>query len=632
MRRFKSPLGVGLLAGLMAAVAPVPSAPASPLGGGFTYQGQLRQNGAPLNGTVDVTFALYDAEQNGTLLGTQTFNGLQITDGLFTVLLNDAGQFGPNALNGDARWLQIIVNGHALNPRQPLTAAPYALKVPGVTGHSLGAPDGSPAQAVVVDNNGRVGIGTANPEINLHVIGETWFDSGRVRGYDQFEIHSSQQDGAGASILARGIFYPATGERGSLLFNHGNLTGAAPDSSIYFRFMNNNQISNQMIIRSNGNVGIGTTSPGQKLTVAGTIESSSGGFRFPDGSVQSVAAPWTVAGTNATFSLGGNLGIGQSNPTFKLDLAGTGNGVARFRSSDAFGATLAIESATGGRNWSLISTGSGHAAGGGRLVIRDVGAGQDRATFDTSGRLGLGTAAPLAGLHINSQPSGAGGTLALEGVNHTYISFYPDGASAGRKAWLGFGTGASNDVEIMNEVANGNIRLLTNGTGKTQVNVLEILGGADIAEPFNVAASGQANSDQETGLESARHAEVVPGMVVSIDPARIGELRICDRAYDTTVAGVISGAGGVSVGMTLKQEGTAADGKHPVALTGRVWCWCDADAGGAIRAGDLLTTSSTPGHAMKVTDHAAAQGATIGKAMSSLESGRGLVLVLVNLQ
>jgi hypothetical protein len=69
-----------------------------------------------------------------------------------------------------------------------------------------------------------------------------------------------------------------------------------------------------------------------------------------------------------------------------------------------------------------------------------------------------------------------------------------------------------------------------------------------------------------------------------------------------------------------------------VALTGRVWCWCDADANGPIVAGDMLTSSDTPGHAMKATDRAQAYGATIGKAMSSLDSGRGLVLVLVGLQ
>jgi hypothetical protein len=83
--------------------------------------------------------------------------------------------------------------------------------------------------------------------------------------------------------------------------------------------------------------------------------------------------------------------------------------------------------------------------------------------------------------------------------------------------------------------------------------------------------------------------------------------------------------------MLMGQVGTPADGKHPVALTGRVYVLADA-AKDAIAPGDLLTTSDTPGHAMKVAEPARAQGAIIGKAMSALKEGRGLVLVLVSLQ
>ena len=83
--------------------------------------------------------------------------------------------------------------------------------------------------------------------------------------------------------------------------------------------------------------------------------------------------------------------------------------------------------------------------------------------------------------------------------------------------------------------------------------------------------------------------------------------------------------------MLMGQEGSEADGKSPVALTGRVYCQADA-SGGPIEPGDLLTTSDTPGHAMKVIDHTKAQGAILGKAMTSLKKGKGLVLVLVTLQ
>jgi hypothetical protein len=151
------------------------------------------------------------------------------------------------------------------------------------------------------------------------------------------------------------------------------------------------------------------------------------------------------------------------------------------------------------------------------------------------------------------------------------------------------------------------------GTQRVTVPVLQVTGGSDVAEPFPVR-------------EASR---VKPGMVVSIDPGKIGSLRLSSRPYDKTVAGIVSGANGIRTGMTLSQTGTVADGTHPVALTGRVWCYADADAGGSIEAGDLLTTSRTAGHAMKATASRRAQGATLGKAMSSLKRGKGMVLVLV---
>ena len=66
-------------------------------------------------------------------------------------------------------------------------------------------------------------------------------------------------------------------------------------------------------------------------------------------------------------------------------------------------------------------------------------------------------------------------------------------------------------------------------------------------------------------------------------------------------------------------------------MSGRVWVRCDASAG-PIRPGDLLTSSACAGLAMRAVDHDRAYGAILGKAMTSLETGTGLVLVLVSLQ
>src|SRR5262245_65002659 len=173
-------------------------------------------------------------------------------------------------------------------------------------------------------------------------------------------------------------------------------------------------------------------------------------------------------------------------------------------------------------------------------------------------------------------------------------------------------------------------------TGTTHTKVLEILGGADLSEKFDVVAGDGPGHGNAAGHSDSRGAggageSVEPGTVVSIDPTHEGRLVVSREPYDHRVAGIVSGAGGVKPGMLMGQDGTVASGEHPIALTGRVYCKATA-AGGPIRPGDLLTTSSTPGCAMRVADPSRAQGAILGKAMGSLERGEGLVLVLVGLQ
>jgi hypothetical protein len=149
--------------------------------------------------------------------------------------------------------------------------------------------------------------------------------------------------------------------------------------------------------------------------------------------------------------------------------------------------------------------------------------------------------------------------------------------------------------------------------GTTQTRVLTITGGADIAEPFPL-----------------KEEEIEKGSVVIIDDQHPGRLKRSTQAYDTRVAGIVSGANGINPGIALKQEGALDQGEN-VALTGRVYVQADASFG-VIKPGDLLTTSDTPGHAMKVTDLGRAQGAILGKAMTALVEGKGMVLVLVTLQ
>lgn len=149
--------------------------------------------------------------------------------------------------------------------------------------------------------------------------------------------------------------------------------------------------------------------------------------------------------------------------------------------------------------------------------------------------------------------------------------------------------------------------------GTTITGVLTITGGADLAEPFPVADSSYTR-----------------GAVMVIDRNHPGCLVPSERPYDTCVAGVISGAGGVQPGLTLRQEHKLDEGPL-VALSGRVYVLATT-MNGNIQPGDLLTTSNMKGHSMKATDSKRSHGAIIGKAMTPLADGEGLVLVLVNLQ
>jgi len=157
--------------------------------------------------------------------------------------------------------------------------------------------------------------------------------------------------------------------------------------------------------------------------------------------------------------------------------------------------------------------------------------------------------------------------------------------------------------------------------GTTVTRVLRITGGADLAEHLNV-----------TDTKPTDEFKIAPGMVVSIDPSGNRQFKLSDEPYDRKRVGIISGGNGVKSGLVLRQEGNPeADGDQPVALTGQVWCYADASFG-AIEPGDLLTTSSTPGHAMKVTDFDRARFAVLGQALTGLKEGRGWVQVLVEKQ
>ncbi|MGZ5393773.1 MAG: hypothetical protein ACXWD3_18615, partial [Mycobacterium sp.] len=116
-----------------------------PLGTSFTYQGQLRRSGGSYTGTCNFQFSLWDAASAGLQVGeTQAINGVNVANGLFTVTIDfgetPGGFFAGQRFMGEARWLATSVQCSGdggftlLDPRQPITAVPYALSLrPGAT-------------------------------------------------------------------------------------------------------------------------------------------------------------------------------------------------------------------------------------------------------------------------------------------------------------------------------------------------------------------------------------------------------------------------------------------------------------------------------------------------------------------
>jgi hypothetical protein len=137
------------------------------------------------------------------------------------------------------------------------------------------------------------------------------------------------------------------------------------------------------------------------------------------------------------------------------------------------------------------------------------------------------------------------------------------------------------------------------------------------------------NADLAEDFDTAEPHDIEPGTVVVLNQE--GKLCPSTTAYDRRVAGIVSGAGKYRPGIVLDKRSASTSPRLSVALTGKVYCKVDAEQA-PVEVGDLLTTSATPGHAMKAGGATQAFGAVIGKALQPLKAGKGMIPVLVTLQ
>lgn len=228
-----------------------------PVGTAFTYQGLLRDGGSATSGTYDFQFRLYDAAGGSGQVGAGVCaDNVSVSNGVFTAPLDFGAVFG-----SAARFLEIDVRADTgldcsmgagfttLGPRQAITPAPVATHA--LRANGLDAPDGSPTNALYVDNAGFVGIGTTSPQgpLDVRSVGGSYFRMDAVFG----DLHAN-----GGSDGFWGIN------------NDGISTGRT-------EFIANGVVN--LSIGNNGSIGMGVLPvAGTRLKAAGTIEADE--FRF----------------------------------------------------------------------------------------------------------------------------------------------------------------------------------------------------------------------------------------------------------------------------------------------------------------------------------------------------------------
>jgi hypothetical protein len=333
---------------------------AEPMGTAFTYQGRLIDANEPGDGFYDFQFRLFDDPNAGSQKGTTIdINDLDVIDGYFTVELD----FGGDVFDGNSVWLQISVRpGDSndvytiLTPRQQVTAAPYALYAKTTGGDN---------DWTVSDNDmysipsGKVGIGTTSPSEKLDVMGNTHI-SGQAavgttvesfRGLNVYRYQAYNPayggyfnaQGHEASGSAYGVYADASADDENAYGIYA--TASSRYATSYAGYFNAGDV-----VVADGDVGIGTTDPKARLHVSrGSIllDNSYGLFSMDSSfylrlllylnDMDNVVLA-NRAGGNLFFgtstSLGsavvrmtvtpaGNVGIGTTNPSYKLDVEGT---------------------------------------------------------------------------------------------------------------------------------------------------------------------------------------------------------------------------------------------------------------------------------------------------------------------
>jgi hypothetical protein len=619
---------------------------AQPLTTGFTYQGELKSAGAPATGTYDIRFRLYDAALGVVQVGsTVCRDNVSVTDGQFTVELDFGAVFA-----GAQRWIEIDVRQDAglgcgdstgfttLGPRRSLTATPYAVysstaansvnfngqnaafyqNATNINSGTLNSArlSGVYANSLTLNNAANSFTGTFTGSgaglSNLSAANITSGTLSDLRLSTNVALLNTAQTFTAPKTFAPAAGTPvsiATAGLGGIALNIANSGGSSilvnntAGGAIGYGLnlnLDGTSFKYGVLMDITGDTGVGYGVLQNNSTVGGrgyyanmTGTGTTHGVYVVNNNPAGYGGYFNnTATTGVTYGLYCENNSADGYGLFALHDASTGTGPAVYGRSDstsanAFGIHGVMTAATGG-SFSTAVRGESQSTGGGGVGVWGSHAGSGYGVYGTSvdGRAVYGFASD-AGRGVWGQSVNGYGVYGFS--SSTYGGYFDTGVSGGTALYV-------------------------NGTAS--VGVITIRGGADLAEDFEAVTKPE---------------ELTPGMVVMIDPDHTGGIKLASGTYNKCVAGVISGANGLSAAMVMGQFEGQINGK-PVALSGRVWTMVDATET-AVEPGDLLTTSATPGHAMVASDASRSHGATIGKAMSRLAKGeKGMVLVLVNLQ